>query len=75
MVIEHAVIYLFNWLFDTGAVVAVQVVDKSGRVLGEWVDLDSRREVRTYWPAGADFVGLRIAVGRHCSCETGRRCR
>lgn len=58
MVIEHAVTYPVNWPFDTGAVVAVQVVDKSGRVLGEWVDLDSRREVRTYWPAGADFVGL-----------------
>ena len=38
---------------------AVQIRDRRGKVLGQWVD-DSGGEgdVRSYWPAGRYFVGL-----------------
>jgi len=43
--------------WDSPAVVAMQVLDRRGRVLGRWVE-DPQVGSRDYWPAGRDFVGL-----------------
>jgi hypothetical protein len=42
---------------DSPAVAAGQVLDRRGRVLGQWVD-NRDAGARSYWPAGRDFVGL-----------------
>jgi hypothetical protein len=46
------------------AVSAVQVVDRRGSVLTEWVDADRGHGLSTYWPAGQDFVAIPQYGGR-----------
>jgi len=48
--------------WDDPAAVAVQVLDRRGRVLGQWAE-DPEVGSRDYWPAGRDFVGLPSYAG------------
>jgi len=61
VLVEYSLMTASYWP-DDATVSAGRVVDRRGRVLGEWADNDPTH--RTYWPAGRDFVGMPQYGGR-----------
>jgi len=57
LLVEYGVMPRSNWPSDA-TLVAVRILDSSGRVRGEWVDGLGDESLRDYWPVGGRFVGL-----------------
>jgi hypothetical protein len=56
LLVEYWLTYPGFWP-ESPAVVATQVRDRRGKLLGEWVE-DADAGAPSYWPAGRDLVGL-----------------
>jgi hypothetical protein len=58
LLLQYGLMNAYDW--PTASIVStIQVLDRRGRVLGQWVDTSGRSGVqRDYWPAGRHFVGV-----------------